>query len=80
MQLGKKYVFHRAKRIGKSLNQKKSIALNVLYIPQNREKVRHAYISKYNSTRENKVILLMITDGENGIILPQKICLHSLKE
>ena len=27
-------------------------------------KIRHAYKSKYNLTRENQVILLMITDGE----------------
>ena len=57
------------KELEKFLVKKKSIALNVLYIPHNREKVRHVYISKHNSTRENKVILLMITDGENGIIL-----------
>ena len=30
----------------------------------NTEKIRHAYKSKYNLTRENQVILLMITDGE----------------
>ena len=43
----------------------KSIALNILYAPHNTEKVvRHAYKSKYSLTRENQVILLMITDGE----------------
>ena len=42
----------------------KSIALNILYVPHNTEKIRHAYKSKYNLTRENQVILLMITDGE----------------
>ena len=42
----------------------KSVALNVLYVPHNTEKIRHAYKSKYNLTRENEVILLMITDGE----------------
>ena len=42
----------------------KSIALNVLYIPEGENTIRHAYISKYNSTRENQVILLMIGDGE----------------
>ena len=41
----------------------KSIALNILYVPHNTEKIRHAYKSKYNLTRENQVILLMITDG-----------------
>ena len=33
-------------------------------MPHNTEKIRHAYNSKYNSTRENQAILLMITDGE----------------
>ena len=41
-----------------------SIALNILYVPHNTEKIRHAYKSKYNLTRESQVILLMITDGE----------------
>ena len=42
----------------------KSIALNILYVPHNTEKICHAYKSKYNLTRENQVILLLITDGE----------------
>ena len=42
----------------------KSIALNILYVPHNTEKIRHAYKSKYNLYCENQVILLMITDGE----------------
>ena len=42
----------------------KSIALNILYVPYNTEKRRHAYKSKYNLTRENQVIL-----SKNGIIL-----------
>ena len=42
----------------------KSIALNILYVTYITEKIRHAYKSKYNLTRENQVILLMITDGE----------------
>ena len=41
-----------------------SIALNILYVPHNTEKIRHAYKSKYNLIRESQVILLMITDGE----------------
>ena len=41
-----------------------SIALNILYVPHNTEKICHAYKSKYNLTRENQLILLMITDGE----------------
>ena len=39
-----------------------SIALNILYVPHNTKEIRHAYKSKYNLTRENQVILLMITD------------------
>ena len=42
----------------------KSIALNVLYIPYNTEKIRHAYKSNYDKERENQVILSMITDGK----------------
>ena len=42
----------------------KSIALNVLYVPYNTEKIRHAYKSNYDKERENQVILSMITDGK----------------
>ena len=42
----------------------KSVALNILYVPDDTEKIRHAYKSKYNLKHENQVILLMITDGE----------------
>ena len=41
----------------------KSVSLNVMYMPHNTKKIRHAYKSKYNSKLENQVILLMITDG-----------------
>ena len=36
----------------------KSVALNILYVPHNTEKICHAYKSKYNLTRKNQVILL----------------------
>ena len=42
----------------------KSIALNILYVPHNTEKICHTYKSKYNLTLENQVILLMIIDGK----------------
>ena len=42
----------------------KSIALNVLYVPEDEMTIRHAYKSKYNLKRENQVILLMISDCE----------------
>ena len=47
----------------------KSIAFNILYLPRNTEEIRHAYKSKYDEKRENNVIILMITNGQNGIIL-----------
>ena len=50
----------------------KSIALNILYMPHNTEKIRHAYKSKFNLTRENQVILLMIIDGEKWHYLALK--------
>ena len=40
------------------------IALNILYVPHNTRKIHVAYKSKHNLTRENQIILLMITDGE----------------
>ena len=45
-----------------------SIALNILYVFHKTGKIHLAYKSKHNLTREKQVILLMITDGENGII------------
>ena len=54
----------------------KSIVINILYVPHNTEKIRHAYKSKYNLTRENQIILLMITDGEKWHYLAVKDCLH----
>ena len=43
----------------------KSIALNILYASHNTKEIRHACKSKYNLNRENQVILLMITDGDD---------------
>ena len=42
-------------------------------MPYNNEKTRHAYKSKYSLTRENQVILLMITDGEKWHYFAAKI-------
>ena len=39
----------------------KSIALNILQI-NNEQKISHYYKSEYKKTRENKVILLMLTN------------------
>ena len=41
-------------------------------MPHNTEKIRHAYKSKYNLTRESQVILLMIADGEKWRYLAVK--------
>ena len=41
-------------------------------MPHNTEEIRHAYKSKYNLTREDQLILLMITDGEKWHYLPVK--------
>ena len=41
-------------------------------MPHNTEKIRHAYKSKYNLSRKNQVILLMITDGEKWHYLAVK--------
>ena len=56
---------------------KKSIALNILYVPYNVKEIRHAYKSKYNLKGENQVIfLMMITDGEKCHYLAKKnICI-----
>ena len=58
---------------GKSLKKNnKSITLNILYVPHNSEEIRHAYKSKHNLSRENQVILLMITDGKKWHCLSVK--------
>ena len=41
-----------------------TIALNILQVPHDEIKITHAYKSKYNHTRKNQVVLLMVTDGE----------------
>ena len=47
----------------------KTIALNILFVPYNTEKIRFACKSKHNFKRKNQVILLMITNVKNSIIL-----------
>ena len=44
----------------------KTIALNILFVPYNTEKIRLAYKSKHNFKRKNQAILLMV---KNDIIL-----------
>ena len=63
---GKKWIFHQIEKTGMSLKKKIIIiiALNILYVPHNTEKIRHAYKSMYIVNRENQVTLLMISDGK----------------
>ena len=41
----------------------KEIALNLLFVPHNTERIRVAYRSEYNHKHKKQAILLMITDG-----------------
>ena len=50
----------------------KNIALNILYVPFNTKKIEIAYKSKYNLVRDNQIILLMISNGENWHYLAVK--------
>ena len=49
-----------------------SIALNILFVPNNTKDIRLAYKLKYDDKRDNKVILLMIGDGEKWHYLAAK--------
>ena len=49
-----------------------TIALNILFVPYNTEKIRLAYKSKDNFKLENQVISLMITDGKKCYYLTVK--------
>ena len=48
----------------KKIEINNEIALNILYVPHNTRKMHVAYKSKHSLTRENQIIVLMITDGE----------------
>ena len=37
--------------------------MNILFVPNNKKEICHAFVSKYNHKRKNQVILLMITDN-----------------
>ena len=49
----------------KKFETNNEVALNILYVPHNTKKIEIAYKSKHNLTREKRVILLMISNGEN---------------
>ena len=63
----------------RKLELNNNIALNILYIPHNTEKIQLAYRSKNNLTYNKQVILLMITDGENWHYLVLKTLSGLLK-
>ena len=48
----------------KKFESNNKISLNILYVPHNTKKINIAYKSKYNLTRQKKVILLIISNGE----------------
>ena len=50
----------------------KNVALNILYVPFNTKKIEITYKSKYNLVRDNQIILLMISNGENWHYLAVK--------
>ena len=43
----------------------KDVALSILCVPFNTKKIEIVYKSKYNLVRDNQIILLMISNGEN---------------
>ena len=50
----------------------KDVALNTLYVSFNTKKIKIAYKSKYNLIRDNQIVLLMISNGENWHYLAVK--------
>ena len=50
----------------------KNVALNIIYVPFNTKKIEIAYKSKYNLVRDNQIILLTISNGENWHYLAVK--------
>ena len=51
-----------------------------MYVPENEKTIRHAYKSKYNLTREDQIILLMISDNEKWHYLTVRSLSALLKE
>ena len=51
-----------------------------MFVPEGEKIIRHAYKSKYNLTRGNQVILLIITGGEKWHYLTVKSLSALLKE
>ena len=64
--------FPSANKDWKKFETNNEVALNILYVPHNTKKIEIAYKSKHNLTREKRVILLMISNGENWHYLTVK--------
>ena len=47
----------------------KTIALNILFVPNNEKTINLAYKSKYNRKPENQVVFLILLMAKNGIML-----------
>ena len=62
--MGRDRISGLSKRLEKFERNNKTIALNILFIQHNTEKIRIAYRSKYKNKCKKQVILLMITDGK----------------
>ena len=71
--------FPSASKDWKKIELNNEITLTILYVPHNTKKIRVAYKSKHNVTREKQVILLMISNGENWHYLVVKGLLGLLK-
>ena len=62
---------HHRVNTGKNLSQTINQLLLIFYMCLIiLKKIKHTYKSKYNLTRENQVILLMVPDGEKWHYLP----------
>ena len=64
--------FPTAKKDWNKFELNKNVALNILYVPFNTKKIEIAYKSKYNLIRDNQIILIMISNGENWHYLAVK--------
>ena len=62
--MGRDRISGLSKTLEKFERNNKTIALNILFIQHNTEKIRIAYRSKYKNKCKKQVILLMITDGK----------------
>ena len=56
----------------KKFESNNEVALNIFYVPYNTKIINIAYKSKNNLTRERKIILLMVSDGQKWHYLVSK--------